>query len=327
MGSSQTKKNDFFNLKAETKENDFTSWASFYEGLDNLSTDPADPRITHSKAEQKLVRQVAAGYVQDNPDLTQQQKEEVLSGGQDKHIWPMARCISFCKMAAYKTKDGELDFKMDKEHFRENMGNCLDQACNVVQHKMNACLDKQYSSKSVEHGATSDDLMLVEPGFTSDDLMLAQMEDLEDHDFFKNTDDEGYGKITSSASFYKDLDNLRTDPAHPGIVSSERDRELVRLCAKKITSCAHPDLTQQQKEEILSGKQDKHIWPMVRCQQFCAMAAYKISTDEEGMQWLLARSQLTREEIFRKIMMKCLDQAEFNQMSKKMDASLAEEYN
>jgi len=310
MGSSQTKKNDFFNLSAGTKENDFTSWASFYEGLDKLSTDPSDPRITHSKAEQKIVRKLAGGYVHDNPDLTQQQKEEVLLGGQDKHIWPMARCLSFCKMAAYKTKDGELDFKMDKEHFRENMGNCLDQACNVVQHKMNACLDKQYSSKSVEHGATSDDLMLVEPGFTSDDLMLAQMEDLEDHDFFKNTDDEGYGKITSSASFYTGLDNLSTDPAKPGIISSKADQKVVRKLAGVYVQ-ATPDLTQQQQEEILSGKQDKHIWPMARCQQFCAMAAYNIADNEES---------------FRKTMMKCLEQAEFNQISAKMDASLAEEY-
>jgi len=170
MGAAQTKENHFF-------KNSGTSPASFYEGLEKLSTNPADPGIIHSKNEIKIVRKLAGGYVQAHPELTQQQQEDIISGGQDKDLWPMARCLSFCKMYA-RNEDGELNWKMGTERYREQFGKCLNQTCNPVQAKMSACLEKQYSSRPAEPGITSDDLMLlVEPGFTKDDLMLAPVKE------------------------------------------------------------------------------------------------------------------------------------------------------
>ena len=139
MGAAQTKENAFF-------KNSGMSPATFYEGLEKLSANPADPGypgIIHSKNEIKIVRKLAGGYVQDHPELTQQQQEDIISGGQDKHLWPMARCLSFCKMYA-RNEDGELNRKMGKERYREQFGKCLDQVCGPVQTKLNACLEKEY---------------------------------------------------------------------------------------------------------------------------------------------------------------------------------------
>ena len=87
---------------------------------------------------------LAGGYVQEHPELTQQQQEDIISGGQDKHLWPMARCLSFCKFQSYRNEDGEMNFKMGKDRYREQFGKCLDQACSPVATKLKACLEKEY---------------------------------------------------------------------------------------------------------------------------------------------------------------------------------------
>ena len=142
MGAAQTKENDFF--KYADERNGKKPPASFYEGLDELKPNQLDKlTFVHSENEIKAVRMVASGYVQDHPELTQQQREDIVSGGQDKHLWPMARCLTFCKIYA-RNEDGELNRKMGKERYREQFGKCLDQVCGPVQTKLNACLEKEY---------------------------------------------------------------------------------------------------------------------------------------------------------------------------------------
>ena len=129
-------------------ENDFVTpelAASFYEGVDNVGADLANPGFASSRTERSWVRKMATEYVQDHPDLTQKQRDEILAGRQDRFFWPMARCLQFCKIDASVTKDGKLRFeKGDMRGPDQRFMKCLDHACATVQAHMNASLEKQY---------------------------------------------------------------------------------------------------------------------------------------------------------------------------------------